>query len=71
MQIADVASGSNNSVIGILAAVIHRKDTGKGQYIDISMTDGVMAFNAMTAAAYLGGAAEPKRTGIFKRRLTL
>jgi crotonobetainyl-CoA:carnitine CoA-transferase CaiB-like acyl-CoA transferase len=61
MQIADVASGSNNSVIGILAAVIHRKDTGKGQYIDISMTDGVMAFNAMTAAAYLGGAAEPQR----------
>jgi alpha-methylacyl-CoA racemase len=61
MQIADVASGSNNSVIGILAAVIHRKDTGKGQHIDISMTDGVMAFNAMTAAAYLAGAAEPKR----------
>jgi crotonobetainyl-CoA:carnitine CoA-transferase CaiB-like acyl-CoA transferase len=61
MQIADVASGSNNSVIGILAAVIHRKDTGKGQYIDISMTDGVMAFNAMTAAAYLAGAAEPQR----------
>jgi alpha-methylacyl-CoA racemase len=61
MQIADVASGSNNSVIGILAAVIHRKDTSKGQYIDISMTDGVMAFNAMTAAAYLAGAAEPQR----------
>jgi alpha-methylacyl-CoA racemase len=61
MQIADVASGSNNSVIGILAAVIHRKDTGKGQHVDISMTDGVMAFNAMTAAAYLAGAAEPQR----------
>ena len=29
MQIADVASGSNNAVIGILAAVIHRKDTGE------------------------------------------
>lgn len=61
MQIADVASGSNNSVIGILAAVIHRKDTGKGQYIDISITDGVMAFNAITAASYLAGAAEPQR----------
>jgi crotonobetainyl-CoA:carnitine CoA-transferase CaiB-like acyl-CoA transferase len=61
MQIADVASGSNNSVIGILAAVIHRKDTGKGQYIDISMTDGVMAFNSMMATTYLAGAAEPKR----------
>jgi crotonobetainyl-CoA:carnitine CoA-transferase CaiB-like acyl-CoA transferase len=61
MQIADVASGSNNSVIGILAAVIHRKDTGKGQHVDISMTDGVMAFNAMTATTYLAGAEEPKR----------
>ena len=61
MQIADVASGSNNSVIGILAAVIHRKETGEGQYIDISMTDGVMAFNAMMATTYLAGAAEPKR----------
>jgi alpha-methylacyl-CoA racemase len=61
MQIADVASGSNNSVIGILAAVIHRKDTGNGQHIDISMTDGVMAFNSMMATTYLAGAAEPKR----------
>jgi alpha-methylacyl-CoA racemase len=61
MQIADVASGSNNSVIGILAAVIHRKDTGEGQHIDISMTDGVMAFNSMMATTYLAGAAEPQR----------
>jgi crotonobetainyl-CoA:carnitine CoA-transferase CaiB-like acyl-CoA transferase len=61
MQIADVASGSNNSVIGILAAVIHRKETGQGQHIDISMTDGVMAFNSMMAATYLAGAHEPKR----------
>ena len=61
MQIADVASGSNNSVIGILSAVIHRKDTGEGQHIDISMTDGVMAFNSMMATTYLAGAAEPQR----------
>jgi alpha-methylacyl-CoA racemase len=61
MQIADVASGSNNSVIGILAAVIHRDKTGEGQYIDVSITDGVMAFNAMTAATYLAGAEEPQR----------
>lgn len=61
MQIADVASGSNNAIIGILAAVVHRNDTGKGQHIDVSMTDGVMAFNAMMAATYLAGAPEPER----------
>ncbi len=53
MQIADVASGSNNSVIGILAAVIYRNSTGKGQFIDISMTDGMIAFNAMYGSGAL------------------
>ena len=53
MQIADVASGSNNAVIGILAAVVHRTNTGKGQHIDISMTDGMIAFNAMFGAGFL------------------
>lgn len=53
MQIADVAAGSNNSIIGILAAVIHRQTTGQGQHIDISMTDGMIAFNALFGAGFL------------------
>jgi crotonobetainyl-CoA:carnitine CoA-transferase CaiB-like acyl-CoA transferase len=53
IQIADVASGSNNAVIGILAAVVHRQATGQGQQVDVSMTDGAIAFNALSAAAYL------------------
>jgi crotonobetainyl-CoA:carnitine CoA-transferase CaiB-like acyl-CoA transferase len=39
IQIADIASGSMNAVIGILLALQARHQTGKGQYIDISMTD--------------------------------
>ena len=58
MQIADIAAGSNNSVIGILAAVIHRQQTGEGQYLDVAMTDGVMAFNAM-----VGGGLSGRRPG--------
>jgi len=62
IQLADVASGSNNSVIGILAAVIYRQNTGKGQHIDISMTDGMFAFNAnMEGAALLLYGKEPMR----------
>lgn len=61
MQIADVASGSNNAVIGILAAVINRLNTGVGQYIDISMTDGMIAFNAMVGAGFLVDGCEPLR----------
>ncbi|OGP81783.1 MAG: carnitine dehydratase [Deltaproteobacteria bacterium RBG_16_58_17] len=61
IQIADVASGSNNSVIGILAAVIHRQRTGEGQHVDVSMTDGVVAFNAISGAAFLVDGTENRR----------
>ena len=44
VQIADIAGGGMNAVIGILLALIARNQTGKGQYIDISMTDGVLGF---------------------------
>lgn len=63
MQIADVASGSNNAMIGILAAVISRANTGRGQHVDISMTDGAIAFNALVAGAYLVDGQEPGREG--------
>ncbi|MCX7817331.1 MAG: CoA transferase [Syntrophales bacterium] len=63
MQIADIASGSYNAILGILASVIYRMKTGKGQYIDISMTDGVVAFNAMAGAAFLVDGKEPGREG--------
>ncbi|HEX3031837.1 MAG TPA: CaiB/BaiF CoA-transferase family protein [Bacillota bacterium] len=61
MQLADVAAGSNNAIIGILAAVIYRERTGKGQYIDVSMVDGLFAFNAMQGAAYLLDGQNPGR----------
>jgi alpha-methylacyl-CoA racemase len=61
MQIADVASGSNNSVIGILAAVVHRQHTGQGQHVDVAMTDGVVAFNALAGAAFLVDGTEARR----------
>ncbi|MEW6529916.1 MAG: CaiB/BaiF CoA-transferase family protein [Thermodesulfobacteriota bacterium] len=63
MQIADLASGSLNAVIAILATVIKRRETGEGQYIDVSMTDGMIAFNALGGASFLGGAGEPVREG--------
>jgi crotonobetainyl-CoA:carnitine CoA-transferase CaiB-like acyl-CoA transferase len=44
VQIADIAGGGMNAVIGILLAIVARNQTGKGQYIDISMTDGMLGF---------------------------
>ncbi len=61
MQIADVAAGSMNSVIGILAALHYRSQTGKGQYVDVSMLDGVAAFHGMDGASFLSGAPAPAR----------
>ena len=62
-QIADVAAGSNNAVVGILAAVYHRMRTGEGQYVDISMCDGVVPFNSMDGASFLAGGEPPEREG--------
>ena len=53
IQVADVAGGSLHAVIGILAAVIERRNSGLGQYIDISMTDCAATLNNMAASAVL------------------
>ncbi len=63
MQIADVAAGSYNAVIGILAALAHRHVAGEGQHIDISMTDGMIAFNATFGAAFLVNGQDIEREG--------
>ncbi len=55
IQIADIASGAKNMIIGILAAYIKRQKTGNGDYLDISITDGVFAMSTFTTAAYLEG----------------
>lgn len=59
VQVADVAGGSCHAVMGILAAVIHRSQTGEGQMIDISMTDAAFSLHALTAPGALQGGEQP------------
>jgi len=59
LQIADVGAGSYNSVVSILAAVIHRNQTGQGQYIDVSMTDGAIGWMTLAACGYFASGKEP------------
>ena len=40
--IADYAGGGLCGAVGILAALMAREKTGKGQYVDIAMTEGVL-----------------------------
>jgi crotonobetainyl-CoA:carnitine CoA-transferase CaiB-like acyl-CoA transferase len=61
IQVADIASGSKNLVIGVLAAYISRTQTGKGDYIDVSITDGVFSMSVFMTAGYLAGGNEPVR----------
>lgn len=61
MQIADLAVGSLHSVVGILAAVNYRNNTGKGQSIDVAMYDGLIPFNAMDGTAFLASGEVPGR----------
>ena len=58
-QLADLAGGSYHMVMAVLAAFIHRQQTGEGQYIDLSMTDAVFSMHALGAAEWLGGGTEP------------
>jgi alpha-methylacyl-CoA racemase len=59
-QIADIAGGSHHAVMGVLAAVIARNTSGKGQHIDISMTDAAFALNGMFGAGAVGADIDPQ-----------
>ncbi|HUI25845.1 MAG TPA: CaiB/BaiF CoA-transferase family protein [Candidatus Kryptonia bacterium] len=45
VQIADIGGGALMAAVGILSAVIARQHTGRGQFIDIAMLDGTLAWN--------------------------
>jgi len=49
VPVADLLSGSN-AVIGILSALIARGTTGRGQQVDIAMSDAAMALIASTVS---------------------
>ena len=57
--IADIGGGTMMAVFGILAALIARQKTGKGQFVDVSMTDGSMHFMHSHASHYLVAGEEP------------
>ncbi len=53
-QTADVVGGGYMSVIACMAALWHREKTGKGQRVDVSMTDSVMPMITLQLAQYWG-----------------
>jgi alpha-methylacyl-CoA racemase len=51
-QIADLGGGALMAAFGVMAALHERARSGEGQLVDVSMTDGSLAWLAMEAARY-------------------
>lgn len=69
VQIADMAGGGMNAVIGILMAMVERERTGEGQYIDISMTDGSLSLLTMVLTLSQSSGKTPRRSDfVFSHR---
>jgi crotonobetainyl-CoA:carnitine CoA-transferase CaiB-like acyl-CoA transferase len=60
-QIADLGGGGLMAAVGILAALNEAKTSGKGQVVDVSMTDGSLSWLAMVAGRYFCEGRVPKR----------
>jgi crotonobetainyl-CoA:carnitine CoA-transferase CaiB-like acyl-CoA transferase len=65
IQIADLVGGGMNAAIGILLAVVAREKTGKGQYIDISMTDGMVGLLSIPLHIFQRTNKVPQRSDTF------
>lgn len=61
--LADITAAVLQTVIGVLGAICARERTGRGQHVDISMTDGAMfsLSSVPEVAAYLLGGTVPRR----------
>ena len=61
IQIADILGGAVVPAMGILAALLDAQRSGKGRYVDVAMTEGVLAHNLQALAAVAStGKAHPR-----------
>ncbi len=59
IPIADMAGGGVFPAFGVLAALLARDRTGKGQKVDVSMTDCMVAFSILPIANHISGKMNP------------
>ncbi len=59
VQIADIGGGALMAAFSIMAALFARERLGRGQFIDISMTDGSLAWNCMRWGKFIAGGQVP------------
>jgi alpha-methylacyl-CoA racemase len=59
LTVADSAGGGMQAVVSILAALVGRTATGKGAFLDVSMTEGVLYLMSMHVDEYLATGKAP------------
>lgn len=57
--IADSAAGGMHAALAILAALLRRERSGEGEYLDVSVAEGVLSLMALTIDEHLATGAEP------------
>ncbi|MDP3938760.1 MAG: CaiB/BaiF CoA-transferase family protein [Deltaproteobacteria bacterium] len=63
VQVGDIGGGALMCAIGMLAALHHRDRVGEGQFVDVSMTDGIVSWMALQASDYFANPQEEPRPG--------
>lgn len=61
VQVGDVAGGTWQAMAAVFAALYHRARTGRGQWLDVSMTDGVLTTTLLALQEPLAGGEMPPR----------
>jgi alpha-methylacyl-CoA racemase len=61
--VADSAAGGMHAAIAILAALLQRKSTGLGEYLDVSVADGALQLMSLHIDRYLATGEEPGPSG--------
>jgi crotonobetainyl-CoA:carnitine CoA-transferase CaiB-like acyl-CoA transferase len=60
VQIGDIGGGSLLAAFGITTALYRREKTGEGDFVDVSMTDGLLLFHALRWGKFLADGKVPK-----------
>ncbi len=68
LAVGDLTTGMN-AAIAILAAVVHRQNTGEGQHIDMSLLDVQVSWLANQALNYFVSGKTPQRSGVWHPNL--
>lgn len=62
VQLADIASGTYQTIQAVMAALLSRHQTGEGQQVDVSMTDGLLPFSTIAFNTLWSGEAPDNQT---------